>query len=186
MNTAELLFLALGLATDAFSASVCEGLKMKKTNYTGAFVTALFFSVFQAFMPLVGYFFGVRFADVTSAFENWIAFILLVIIGGKMIIESFDNEDTDKTEYRINLKEITMLAVATSIDAMAVGIVFSAQKTNILTSVAVIGAVTFVLSLGGVSVGKRFGGRFGKKAEIFGGAVLIIIGVKLFVEGFIK
>lgn len=183
MNTAELFLLAVGLSADAFSASVCEGLKMDRTNRMGAFVTALFFGVFQAVMPLLGYFCGMRFADVMSAFDYWISFILLVIIGGKMIIESFHSEGAEVAPYRVNLKEITSLAVATSIDALAVGIVFSAQKTNIFLSVSVIGAVTFLLSLVGVAVGRRFGGKRGKKAEAIGGAVLIITGVKLFIEG---
>ncbi|MDE6092333.1 MAG: manganese efflux pump MntP family protein, partial [Ruminococcus sp.] len=114
MNTAELLLLSAGLAADAFSASVCEGLKMKKINRAGAFLTALFFGVFQAFMPLGGYFLGKRFADITTAFDHWIAFILLGIIGGKMLIESFRPENTEKTVYHISFKELVLLSVATS------------------------------------------------------------------------
>lgn len=183
MNTAELLLLSVGLSADAFSASVCEGLKMKKINRSGAFLTALFFGVFQALMPLAGYFLGRRFSDVTAKFDYWIAFILLGIIGIKMIIESFGEESTEDAVYRINIRELFLLAVATSIDAMAVGIVFSAQNSDIVLSVSVIGTVTFLLSLVGVTVGNRFGSRYGKKAGIVGGAVLIIIGVKLFTEG---
>ncbi|MDE5619397.1 MAG: manganese efflux pump MntP family protein [Ruminococcus sp.] len=183
MNTAELLLLSAGLAADAFSASVCEGLKMKKINLSGAFLTSLFFGVFQALMPLGGYFLGKRFSDVTARFDHWIAFILLGIIGGKMLVESFGNENTEDAVYRINIRELTLLSVATSIDAMAVGIVFSAQNSDIVFSVSVIGIVTFLLSLVGVIIGNRFGSRYGKKAGIVGGVVLIMIGVKLFLEG---
>ncbi len=183
MNTTELLLLSAGLAADAFSASVCEGLKMKKPERLGTFLTALFFGVFQAVMPLVGYFLGKRFAGVTTAFDHWIAFILLGIIGGKMLAESFHTENTEETVYRINLRELAVLSVATSIDAMAVGIVFSAQQTDIVLSVSVIGTVTFLLSLAGVIIGNRFGSRFGTKAGAVGGIVLIILGIKLFLEG---
>ncbi|MDE7137896.1 MAG: manganese efflux pump MntP family protein, partial [Ruminococcus sp.] len=114
---------------------------------------------------------------------HWIAFILLGIIGGKMLVESFGNENTEDAVYRINIRELTLLSVATSIDAMAVGIVFSAQNSDIVFSVSVIGIVTFLLSLVGVIIGNRFGSRYGKKAGIVGGVVLIMIGVKLFLEG---
>ncbi|MDE6781235.1 MAG: manganese efflux pump MntP family protein [Ruminococcus sp.] len=183
MNTVELLLLSAGLAMDAFSASVCEGIRMKKINHMGAFLTALFFGIFQAGMPLAGYFLGKRFSEITSAYDHWIAFILLGIIGGKMVWEAFHPEENENKEYTFNLKEIIILSVATSIDALAVGIVFSAQKTNILFSVLVIGAVTFLLSLSGVVIGNRFGGRYGSKAETAGGIVLIFIGVKLLVQG---
>ncbi len=183
MNTAELLLLSAGLAADAFSASVCEGLKMKKINRAGAFLTALFFGVFQAFMPLGGYFLGKRFAGITTAFDHWIAFILLGIIGGKMLIESFRPENTEKTVYRISFKELVLLSVATSIDAMAVGIIFSAQQSDIILSVSVIGVVTFLFSLVGVIIGSRIGSRCGTKAGAVGGIVLILIGIKLFLEG---
>ncbi|MDE5772631.1 MAG: manganese efflux pump MntP family protein [Ruminococcus sp.] len=183
MNTAELLLISAGLAADAFSASVCEGLKMKKINRSGTFLTALFFGVFQALMPLGGYFLGKRFSDVTERFDHWIAFILLGIIGGKMLFESFGTENTEDTVYRINLRELALLAVATSIDAMAVGIVFSAQHSDIVLSVSVIGTVTFLLSLFGVIIGNRFGSHCGKKAGAVGGTVLILIGIKLFIEG---
>ncbi len=183
MNMTELLLLSAGLSADAFSASVCEGFKMKKPDRFGTFLTALFFGVFQAVMPLIGYFLAKRFSDVTTAFDHWIAFILLGIIGGKMFVESFHTESTEEKVYRINIRELILLAVATSIDAMAVGIVFSAQQSDIVFSVSVIGTVTFLLSLLGVIIGNRFGGRLGTKAEAVGGIVLIILGVKLFLEG---
>lgn len=182
MNIIELLLLSVGLAADAFSASVCEGVRMKKINRKGTILTALFFGIFQAGMPLMGYFLGSRFSEITSAYDHWIAFILLGIIGGKMVWEAFHPEENGEKSYSFNLKEIIILSVATSIDALAVGIVFSVQKTSILFSVAVIGAVTFALSLAGVVIGNRFGSKYGKKAEVAGGLVLIFIGVKLLLQ----
>lgn len=182
MNLTELFLLAAGLAADAFSAAVCQGIRMKKINPAGAVLTALFFGVFQAGMPLAGCFLGSRFAGVTARYEHWIAFILLGIIGGKMIWEAFHPEENSGGEYAFSLKDIFMLSVATSIDAMAVGIVFSAQKTDIFLSVSVIGTVTFLLALAGVFIGNRFGSRYGKSAEIAGGAVLVFIGLKLFLD----
>ena len=182
MNNIELILLSVGLAMDAFSASVCEGIRMKKINYTGAFFTALFFGMFQAVMPLLGYFLGSRFSEITSTYDHWIAFILLGIIGGKMIFECFHPEENNKNTYCFNLKDIIILSIATSIDALAVGIVFSAQKTNIIFSVSVIGIITFLLSFSGVILGNRFSKKYGNKAEIIGGIVLIFIGVKLLLQ----
>ncbi|MDE6035556.1 MAG: manganese efflux pump MntP family protein [Ruminococcus sp.] len=182
MNFTELLLLAVGLATDAFSVAVCQGIRMRKINRTGTFLTALFFGIFQAVMPLAGYFLGSRFAEITARYDNWIALILLGIIGVKMVWEAFCPEDSTDSDYRFSLKEIFVLSVATSIDAMAVGVVFSAHKTDILLSVSVIGVVTFLLSLIGVFIGNRFGSRYGKSAEIIGGLVLVLIGLKLFMN----
>lgn len=182
MNISELFLLAVGLSADAFSASVCEGVRMKKINRMGAVLTALFFGMFQAGMPLMGYFLGSRFSEVTSAYDHWIAFVLLGVIGGKMVWEAFHPEQNNEKTYNFSLKEIVVLSIATSIDALAVGIVFSAQKTNILFSVSIIGIVTFLLSLGGVVIGNRFGEKYGNKAEAVGGIVLIFIGVKLLLQ----
>lgn len=182
MNIAELFLLSVGLAMDAFSASVCEGVRMKKINRMGAVLTALFFGIFQAGMPLIGYFLGSRFSEITTAYDHWIAFVLLGVIGGKMLWEAFHPETENEKAYTFNLKEIIVLSVATSIDALAVGIVFSAQKTNILFSVSAIGIVTFLLSLAGVVIGNRFGEKYGNKAEVAGGIVLIFIGVKLLLQ----
>ncbi|MCM1314557.1 MAG: manganese efflux pump MntP family protein [Ruminococcus sp.] len=182
MNLTELFLLAVGLAADAFSAAVCQGIRMKKINLAGALLTALFFGVFQAGMPLIGCFLGNRFAEVTARYDHWIAFILLGITGGKMIWEAFSPEESSDGEYTFSLKDIFMLSLATSIDAMAIGVVFSAQKTDIFLSVSVIGIVTFLLSLAGVFIGNRFGSKYGKGAEITGGAVLIFIGLKLFLN----
>ena len=184
MGITELLLISVGLAMDAFSVSVCKGLSMKKLDLKGGVITALFFGAFQAFMPVIGYFLGSRFADFISSFSHWVSFGLLAVIGGKMMIEAIKGgDDESENEYRLNIKELFVLAVATSIDALAVGIVFAAEKTPVITSVTIIGAVTFLLSLAGVYIGHRFGSKYEKKAEHAGGAILIIIGVKLLLDG---
>jgi len=180
----EVILLSVGLAMDAFSVSVCKGLSMKKIDRRGAFMTALFFGVFQAGMPVVGYLLGSRFTDKIESIDHWIAFILLAFIGGKMIFEALtEKEEEAEGEYHLNYGELTVLAIATSIDALAVGLVFAASKTSIIFPVAMIGMITFALSLAGVVIGHRFGGKFGSKAEIAGGAILIFIGLKLLLEG---
>lgn len=185
MGITELILIALGLAMDAFSVSVCKGLSMKKIDYKGTVVTALFFGIFQAVMPLIGWFFGSRFEGFISTYSHWIAFILLGFIGGKMIYEVLkgDDEDGKITEYRLDIKELIVLAIATSIDALAVGVIFTAQQTSLLFSVGIIGIITFIVCLIGVAVGNRFGSKYEKKAEFAGGIVLILIGVKLLLDG---
>ena len=184
MGITELLLISVGLAMDAFSVSVCKGLSMNKLDLKGGVMTALFFGAFQAFMPVIGYFLGSRFADFISSFSHWVSFGLLAVIGGKMMIEAIKGgDDESENEYRLNIKELFVLAVATSIDALAVGIVFAAEKTPVITSVTIIGAVTFLLSFAGVYIGHRFGSKYEKKAELAGGAILIIIGVKLLLDG---
>ncbi|MBO7394786.1 MAG: manganese efflux pump [Ruminococcus sp.] len=185
MTWTELILLSLGLAMDAFSVSVCKGLSMKKIDYKGAFLTALFFGVFQAGMPLIGFFLGSRFEQFISQYSHWVAFILLGFIGGKMVFEAVRGGDEAETqsEYRLNIGELFVLAIATSIDALAVGVVFAAQKTPVFSSVTVIGVITFVMSLIGVGIGNRFGSKYEKKAELAGGIVLVLIGVKLLLDG---
>lgn len=185
MDLTELILLSAGLAMDAFSVSVCKGLSMKKINYLGGAVTALFFGAFQAIMPLIGYFLGSRFERYITSFSHWVAFILLGFIGGKMVFEAIHEDDENETEsaYRLDIKELFVLAVATSIDALAVGIVFATEKANVALSVTMIGVITFVLSFIGVIIGNKFGSKYEKKAEIAGGAVLILIGLKILLEG---
>jgi putative Mn2+ efflux pump MntP len=185
MSITELLLISVGLAMDAFSVSVCKGLSMKKFNLKGGIITALFFGSFQGVMPVIGYFLGSRFENIISSFSHWVSFVLLAFIGGKMIYEAIKGgeESEDGKEYRLDIKELFLLAIATSIDALAVGIVFAAEKTDLLFSVTMIGVVTFVLSLVGVFIGHRFGSRYEKKAEIAGGTVLVLIGLKLLLEG---
>ena len=185
MSITELLLISVGLAMDAFSVSVCKGLSMKKLNLKGGVITALFFGVFQAVMPVIGYSLGSRFTSAISSFSHWVSFGLLAIIGGKMIYEALKGDDGSEEgkEYRLDIKELFLLAIATSIDALAVGIVFAAQKTDLLFSVTMIGVITFALSLAGVFIGHRFGSKYEKKAEIAGGIILILIGLKLLLEG---
>lgn len=185
MGITELVLLSVGLAMDAFSVSVCKGLSMKKLNLRYGFIIALFFGVFQAGMPLIGYFLGSRFAGFISSFSHWVAFALLGIIGAKMIFEALHDEDeTNKNgEFSLKIGELFVLAVATSIDALAVGIVFAAAKAHLVLSVTMIGAITFVLSFVGVVIGNKFGSRYEKKAEIAGGLILVLIGIKLLLDG---
>lgn len=184
MGILELILLSVGLAMDAFSVSVCKGLNMKKLSLKNGAVIALFFGVFQAGMPLIGYFLGSRFADFISSFSHWVAFILLAVIGGKMVFEAVHGGDDDELgEFSLKIGELFILAVATSIDALAVGIVFVAAKVNLILSVSMIGIITFLLSFAGVIIGHKFGSRFEKKAEIAGGIILILIGLKLLLDG---
>ncbi|MDE6764535.1 MAG: manganese efflux pump MntP family protein [Oscillospiraceae bacterium] len=184
MSFLELFLIAVGLSADAFSVSVCKGLNMRKLNLKHAYVIALFFGVFQAVMPLLGYLLGTGFSEYIEKYDHWIAFVLLAFIGGKMAIEAIrekDGEAEEKTDT-LSIGELTILAVATSIDALAVGITFAFLKVNILPSVLLIGVTTFALSLGGVLLGNRFGAKYKSKAEIAGGVILILIGLKILLE----
>lgn len=184
MGFLELFLIAVGLSADAFSVSVCKGLNMRKLNLKHAYVIALFFGVFQAVMPLLGYLLGTGFSEYIEKYDHWIAFVLLAFIGGKMALEAIrekDGEAEEKTDT-LSIGELTVLAVATSIDALAVGITFAFLKVNILPSVLLIGVTTFALSLGGVLLGNRFGAKYKSKAEIAGGVILILIGLKILLE----
>ncbi len=183
MGTIELILVALGLSMDAFSVALCKGLKMRKFHPGHAAVIALFFGGFQAFMPLGGYFLGRQFEKYIVRFDHWIAFGLLLIIGAKMIYDAIKHcEEIDGFEEELNIKELFLMAVATSIDALAVGVTMSFLKVNIALAVSLIGGVTFALCYLGVAIGNKFGGRFKKKAEIAGGAILILIGLKILLE----
>lgn len=184
MSFLELFLIAVGLSADAFSVSVCKGLNMRKLNLKHAYVIALFFGVFQAVMPLLGYLLGTGFSEYIEKYDHWIAFVLLAFIGGKMALEAIREKDgkaEEKTDT-LSIGELTVLAVATSIDALAVGITFAFLKVNILPSVLLIGVTTFALSLGGVLLGNRFGAKYKSKAEIAGGVILILIGLKILLE----
>lgn len=184
MSFWELFLIAVGLSADAFSVSVCKGLNMRKLNLKHAYVIALFFGAFQAVMPLLGYLLGTGFSDYIERYDHWIAFVLLAFIGGKMVLEAIhekDGEDVEKTDA-LSIGELFVLSIATSIDALAVGITFAFLKVNILPSAALIGVTTFALSLGGVLLGNRFGARYKTKAEIAGGVILILIGLKILLE----
>lgn len=184
MGIVELLLVAVGLSMDAFAVAVCKGLGMKRLNMRTAAVLALFFGGFQALMPLVGWLLGSQFMWLIEPVDHWVAFVLLVFIGAKMLWEALhDNEDCDcEDTTRIDLREYLMLAIATSIDALAVGISFAALSVDIVPAVSLIGLVTFALTLVGVAVGHFFGSRYERPASIAGGVVLILIGVKILLE----
>lgn len=186
MGFVELLLVGVGLSMDAFAVSVCKGLCMKRLNMRQALVIALFFGGFQALMPLIGWALGTQFEQLITPVDHWIAFGLLLIIGAKMLWDSFHGDDDEQlscaVDGRLDLRELTMMAVATSIDALAVGITFAFLRVDIVASVVVIGVTTFALSLVGVAVGHRFGARYEKTATIAGGVVLILIGLKILLE----
>lgn len=181
MSLLEIIFIGVGLAMDAFAVSVCKGLSMKKMNWKNAIIIALYFGVFQALMPVVGYFLGSTMSGFVEKVDHWIAFVLLAIIGGNMIKESTDDE-LEKRNDKIDFKTMIILAIATSIDALAVGITFAFFKVNLPLAVTLIGAITFVLSILGVLIGNKFGDKLQNKAELTGGIILIIIGLKILLE----
>ena len=184
MSFYEIVLISIGLAMDAFAVSVCKGLQMTKIDYKYTFIIALFFGFFQAAMPFLGWLAGKQFESYITSVDHWIAFVLLSFIGGKMIYEAvFDKDDDCGNKITYDFKEITMLAVATSIDALAVGISFAFLQVNILFSASAIGIITFALSICGAIIGNRFGARFKTKAEIAGGVILICIGLKILLEG---
>ena len=186
MGIIELALIGAGLSMDAFAVSVCKGLGMKRLNMRQAFVIALFFGVFQAVMPVIGWVLGTGFQSYISPVDHWIAFALLAFIGGKMLFDAFhdDKRDDDAASANapLDLKELTMLAIATSIDALAVGITFAFLQVDIVPAVTLIGVITFALSFAGVVIGHFFGARFEKPATIVGGVVLILIGLKILLE----
>lgn len=181
MGLGELFILAVGLAMDAFAVAVCKGLSIRKLKVGQALLVGLWFGVFQALMPALGYLLGSAFAGLVQSVDHWVAFILLCIIGGNMIREGVkgDEEDCDPS---LSFGVMLMLAVATSIDALAVGITFAFLNVPILAAVAFIGVITFAISALGVKAGNVFGVRYKSKAEIFGGVVLILIGSKILLE----
>ena len=187
MSTFELFLIAVGLAMDAFAVSVCKGLSMKKINVQHTLVIAIFFGTFQAIMPLIGWFAGIRYEKYIEGIDHWVAFVLLVLIGAKMLYEALKSDDASEAtsfcEERLRIKELFFLAVATSIDALAVGITFSLlPDTNITNAILIIGVITFFLSLTGVWVGNKFGSKYKSRAEIAGGFILIAIGFKILLE----
>lgn len=188
MTLLEILLIGIGLSMDAFAVAICKGLTMPdKVDRKGALLIALYFGVFQAVMPALGWLLGSQFARYVTQMAPWIAFVLLAWIGGSMIRESLSKEEKEEAEMgAFSHKELLVLAVATSIDALAVGVTFSMLElaVSIGAAVALIGCTTFVISLGGVYVGNVFGARYKGKAEFVGGAILILIGVKILLEHF--
>lgn len=181
MGLIEILLISVGLAMDAFAVSICKGLSMKKMDWHKGFIIASYFGIFQGAMPLLGYFLGIGFEDLVTSVDHWIAFILLSIIGGKMIQEAL-SKDNESLNDNVDFKTMAILALATSIDALAIGITFAFLDVNIVFASYSIAMITFILSLIGVRIGNVFGDRFKKKAEFIGGAILIFLGIKIIIE----
>ena len=183
---AELVIIAVGLAMDAFAVAVCKGLNMRKLDLKQMGLIALFFGGFQAGMPLIGWFIGSKFASYITSIDHWVTFILLAIIGGNMIKESFEKDDEcECCEKKLDLKELVALAVATSIDALAVGVAFALtyDRNTVFVAIALIGVITALLSAIGVFIGHKFGAKYKNKAEFAGGLVLVLMGLKFLLEG---
>ena len=187
MGLIELFLIAVGLSMDAFAVSVCKGLAMPKCTFKKAAIVGLWFGGFQALMLAIGYVLGAQFQEAIASIDHWIAFVLLALIGGNMIHEALDN-DEEEADASLNVKTMFLLAVATSIDALAIGITFAFLKVNIIPAVCFIGIVTFIISFAGVKIGNVFGARYKNKAEIVGGIILILLGLKILLEhlGFLE
>ena len=181
MNFLTLLSLAIALSMDAFSVSICKGLTTKEFSIKTAISCGLWFGFFQALMPVIGYFLGIQFESLITSIDHWIAFGLLFLIGANMIREAFGDED-DKNSSKNDIKTMFLLAIATSIDALAIGVTFAFLQVNIWTAILIIGVTTFVFSFVGVAIGNFFGSKYSKPASIIGGVILILIGTKILLE----
>lgn len=181
MSILELFILALGLSMDAFAVSVCKGLSLGRINLKHMALAGVWFGGFQALMPLIGYFLGSFFADMITKYAHWIAFLLLLFLGVRMIMEAFGGEE--KVEADMGFKSMFLMAVATSIDALAVGVTFAFLQVQIVPAVTFIGIVTFICSAAGVKIGSIFGAKYKSRAEICGGIILICIGIKILLDG---
>ena len=186
MGFAELLLIGEGLSMDAFAVAICQGLSMTKIRWGHALTVGLYFGGFQALMPFIGWMLGSQFADRIQQYDHWIAFILLVLIGGNMIREALSGDEEDaaqaETDLRLDHKKLFLMAIATSIDALAIGVTFAFLETAILPAIGIIGCTTFCISVAGVAVGCWFGARYKKRAEITGGAILVLLGIKILLE----
>ena len=185
MSIVELFLIGVGLSMDAFAVAVCQGLCMPKLNLRQGGVIALYFGGFQALMPLIGWFLGSQFAGYIQSFDHWVAFVLLALIGGNMVREALSPEEEETScavNSKLDHKKLFMMAVATSIDALAIGVAFAFMDVLILPAVSLIGCTTFCLSLVGVVVGNFFGSRYKKRAELTGGIILVLLGVKILLE----
>ena len=181
MGAIEILLISIGLAMDAFAVSVCKGLAMKKMSWKKAIIIGLYFGIFQAVMPVIGYFLGTTFERFITYVDHWVAFILLVGIGINMVKEAFNKESENRND-NVDMKTMLVLSIATSIDALAIGITFACLKIHIVMPVITIGLITFIISVIGVKIGNQFGDKYGKKAEIMGGVILILLGIKILLE----
>lgn len=187
MSIAELLLLALGLSMDAVAVSICKGLSIDKLSMKNALIVGGWFGGFQALMPLIGYYLGKQFAGYIQTLSPWIAFMLLAAIGVNMIREAISKKDKNQkegTDCSLSIKSMFLMAVATSIDALAVGVTFAFLQVAILPAVLTIGIMTFVLSIAGAKIGNMFGSKYQSAAEIFGGVILCALGIKILLQQF--
>ena len=182
MSVIEIAIIGIGLAMDAFAVSICKGLAMKKMSYQKAIIIALFFGGFQALMPAIGYVLGTTFASKIAAIDHWIAFILLGLIGVNMIKEALGKEDDECLDDALHFGDLIMLSIATSVDALAVGITFAFFNVSIVLSTSIIGFITFIICIIGVKVGNVFGEKYKSEAELTGGILLIIMGCKILLD----
>ena len=186
MSFVELLLIAIGLSMDAFSVSICKGLTTKKFSWRMALVCGLWFGFFQALMPIIGYYLGAQFQEMIEAYDHWIAFGLLFLIGANMIREAVWGKEEDENNAALDVKTMFLLAIATSIDALAVGVSFACIRVKLWSSVIVIGLTTFAFSVLGVKIGNVFGSKYERSASIVGGIILILIGLKILLEHLLK
>ena len=178
----ELLSLAVGLSMDAFAVSICKGLSVNRVRPKHMLICGLYFGGFQALMPLIGYLLGVNFRSMIASVDHWIAFVLLSLIGANMLRESFSKDKDENVDASFGVKTMLLMAVATSIDALAVGVTFAFLEVAIVPAVSFIGITTFIFSAAGVLIGNIFGAKWKNKAEFAGGAILILIGLKILIE----
>ena len=187
MNIIEIVLLAVSLSMDAFAVALCKGLALRKLNIKSCLIVGAWFGSFQALMPLLGYFLGSTFADKITSVDHWIAFVLLALIGGNMIKEALEKDEENSTDASLGFKTMFVMAVATSIDALAVGVSFAFTEFKaqwyVYIAFALIGIITFAISAAGVKIGNIFGTKYKSKAEFAGGIILILLGLKILLEG---
>lgn len=181
MNIIEILLIGVGLAMDAFAVAICKGLSFKKLNIKNCLTVGAYFGIFQGIMPLLGFILGISFQTIITKIDHWVAFILLGIIGLNMIKDSLSKEN-ENLDQKINFKTMFPLSLATSIDALTVGITFAFLKVDIFLAITIITITTFLISIIGVIIGNKVGNKFEKKAEFFGGIILVLMGLKILLE----
>ena len=182
MNLIEILLISIGLSMDAFAVSITLGLSVRKPKISEVFIPGIYFGFFQALMPFVGYVAGTLFALKIQSLDHWVAFLLLGIIGAKMIKDSYSKDEEKVNQNPLMFFKMLLLAIATSIDALAVGITFAFFEINIFKTVIIIGLTTFIISVGGMKIGNIFGSKYKSKAEFLGGSILILLGIKILIE----
>lgn len=181
MNFIEIFLIGISLAVDAFAVSICKGLSMKKYEVKKGLIIGIYFGIFQGIMPIIGYLLGTTFENLITSIDHWIAFVLLLTIGANMIREALSKYEETNND-KVDIKTMIPLAVATSIDALAIGITFAFLKVNILTATIIITITTFILSIIGTKIGNKFGTKYKSKAEFIGGLILILMGIKILLE----